>query len=65
MQLLANLLLLAHQLCATSALRVIENGLGKAVYDSEDNIVGYALLASDKKANLPSQVCTCRSFLSF
>ena len=62
MQLLANLFLLAHQLPLTSGLRVIDNGLGLAVYGAEDSVVDYALLASDKKAALPSQVhnlCHC------
>ena len=56
MQLFANLVLLAHQLSLTSGLRVIDNGLGLAVYGAEDSVVDYALLASDKKAALPSQV---------
>ena len=56
MQLFANLVLLAHLLSLTSGLRVIDNGLGLAVYDSEESIVDYALLASDQKAALPSQV---------
>ena len=56
MQLLTNLFLLAHQLNLTSGLRVIENGLGLPVYGDEENIVDYALLASDQKAALPSQV---------
>ena len=56
MQLFANLVLLVHQLSLTSGLRVIDNGLGLAVYDSEESIVDYAVLASDKKAALPNQV---------
>ena len=56
MQLFANLVLLAHQLSLTSGLRVIDNGLGLAVYGSEERIVDYALLASDQKSALPSQV---------
>ena len=58
MQLLANLFLLAiaHQVSLISGLRVIDNGLGLPVYDSEESIVDYALLASDQKAALPSQV---------
>ena len=58
MQLLVNLILLAiaHQLSLTSGLRVIDNGLGPPVYDSEENVVDYALLAADTKATLPSQV---------
>ena len=63
MQLLANLLLLAHQLSLTSGLRVIDNGLGEHVY-FEENIVDYALLAADDKAALPTQVQTI-IFLSF
>ena len=56
MQLFANLVLLAHQLSLTSGLRVIDNGLGLPVYDSEESIVDFALLASDQKSALPSQV---------
>ena len=56
MQLLTNLFLLAHLLSLTSGLRVIDNGLGPPVYDSEENVVDYALLAADTKATLPSQV---------
>ena len=56
MQLLANLFILAHQLRLTSGLRVLDNGLGLAVYGSEHTVVDYALLASDKKDALPSQV---------
>ena len=56
MQLLTNLFLLAHQLNLTSGLRVIDNGLGLAAYGAEENIVDYALLATDQKAALPSQV---------
>ena len=56
MQLLTNLFLLAHQISLTSGLRVIDNGLGFSVYDSEESIVDYALLAADQKAALPSQV---------
>ena len=56
MQLLTNLFLLAHQLNLISGLRVIDNGLGLPVYGAEENIVDYALLATDQKAALPSQV---------
>ena len=56
MQLLTNLFLLAHQLNLISGLRVIDNGLGLAAYGAEENIVDYALLATDQKAALPSQV---------
>ena len=56
MQLFANLVLLAHQLSLTSGLRVIDNGIGLPVYGSEESIVDFALLASDQKAALPSQV---------
>ena len=62
MQALTNLFLFSHQLCLTSGLRVLDNGLGFAVYGSEESIGDYALLASDKKAALPSQVhelCHC------
>ena len=56
MQVLANLVLLAHQLTLTSGLRVIDNRLGFALYGDEESIIDYALLASDQKAALPSQV---------
>ena len=56
MQLFANLVLLAHQLSLTSGLRVIDNRLGFALYGDEESIIDYALLASDQKAALPSQV---------
>ena len=56
MQLLTNLILLAHQLQVTSGLRVLDNGLGPAVFGAEDIVIDYALLASDQKASLPSQV---------
>ena len=56
MQVLANLFLLIHQLSFTSGLRVIDNGLGLAVYGSEERVVDFALLAADTKATLPSQV---------
>ena len=56
MQLLTNLFLLAHQLNPISGLRVIDNGVGLAAYGAEENIVDYALLATDQKAALPSQV---------
>ena len=58
MQLFTTLSILAHQISLISGLRVIDNGLGPAVYGSEENIVDYALLADDQKAALPSQVCT-------
>ena len=51
-----SIFLLAQQLSAISALRVLENGLGLPVYGAEETIVDYALLAADQKANLPSQV---------
>ena len=51
---LTNLILLAHQLGLTFALRVIDNGLGLPVYNVP--LVDYAFLAADKKAALPSQV---------
>ena len=56
MQLFTNLFLLAHQISLIAGLRVIDNGLGLPVYGAEENIVDYALLASDQKAALPSQV---------
>ena len=51
-----SIFLLAQQLSAISALRVLENGLGLPVYGAEETIVDYALLADDPKATLPSQV---------
>ena len=59
MQLLTNLFFLAHQLKITSGLRVLDNGLGPAVFGEEEGVVDYALLAFDQKAALPSQVCVC------
>ena len=56
MQLLTNLILLAHQLQMTSGLRLLDNGLGPAVFGAEEEVVDYALLAKDQKAALPSQV---------
>ena len=56
MQLLTNIFLLAHQLQTTSGLRVLDNGLGPAVFGAEEIVIDYALLASDQKASLPSQV---------
>ena len=56
MELLTNLFFLAHQLKITSGLRVLDNGLGPAVFGAEDIVIDYALLASDQKASLPSQV---------
>ena len=54
---LNNLFLLAvHQLCATSALQVIDNGLGLGIFGAEDLMVDYAVLAADKKATLANQV---------
>ena len=52
---LTNLCLLSYQLILTSGLRVIDNGLGEAVY-YEENIFDDALLAADTEAALPSQV---------
>ena len=56
MRLLFNLFFLAHQLSLTSGVRIIENGLGLAVYFNEDKMLDYGLLAADTKATLPSQV---------
>ena len=56
MRLLANVFFLTQQLSLTSGLRVIDNGLGLAVYGSEERVVDFALLAADTKATLPSQV---------
>ena len=55
MQLLMKLFV-AHQLIPTSALVVIDNGVGPAAYGTEESIVDYALLAADQNAALPSQV---------
>ena len=57
MQLMRNIclpFLLAHM--TTFGLRVISNGLGLPVYGDAEKTVNYALLASDQKAALPSQV---------
>ena len=62
MQLLTNLILLAHQLQMTSGLRLLDNGLGPAVFGAEEEVVDYALLAKDQKAALPSQVQDLRCF---
>ena len=56
MELLTNLFFLAHQLKITSGLRVLDNGLGPAVFGAEEEVIDYALLAKDQKAALPSQV---------
>ena len=63
MRLLFNLFFLAHQLSLTSGVRVIDNGLGLAVYGSEDTMVDFALLAADTKASLPKQVQAESHFL--
>ena len=49
-------LLVVHQLIPTSALVVIDNGVGPPSYGAEESIVDYALLAADQNAALPSQV---------
>ena len=49
---------------STSGLRVLDNGLGLPVYGAEDNVVDFASLANDRKADLPSQVGAC-SFISY
>ena len=59
MQLLTNIFLLAYQLQTTSGLRMLDNGLGPAVFGEEEGVIDYALLAFDQKAALPSQVCVC------
>ena len=64
MQLLTNLCLFSHQIILASGLRVIGNGLGEHIY-TEKNVVDYALLASDSKATLPSQVQAICYFLIF
>ena len=56
MQLLKNLIFLAHKLQMTSGLRGLDNGLGPAVFGAEEGVIDYALLAKDQKAALPSQV---------
>ena len=50
---------------STSGLRVLDNGLGLPVYGAEDNVVDFASLANDQKADLPSQVAVCSPFLLF
>ena len=50
--LLTNIFLLAYQLSAISLLRVIDNGLGDAVFGG---VVDYAHLAADQKSSVPSQ----------
>ena len=62
MKLWTNLFLLAHQVSSALSLRVIDNGLGLTVYGAEANMIDYAQLASDQKADLPSQV---QYFFSF
>ena len=59
---MTNLFFLAHQLKITSGLRVLDNGLGPAVFGAEEEVVDYALLANDQKAALPSQVQDLRCF---
>ena len=59
------LFLFAHQLETTYGLRVIDNGLGLAVYGAEERMVDYASLAADTKAALPSQVQPLASLLIF
>ena len=49
---------------STSGLRVLDNGLGLPVYGAEDNVVDFASLANDQKADLPSQVAVS-SFISY
>ena len=49
---------------STSGLKVLDNGLGLPVYGAEDNVVDFASLANDRKADLPSQVGAC-SFISY
>lgn len=56
MQRLTIAFLLAQQLCTTCALRVLDNGLGLEVFGDEETIVDFAVLATDQKASLPSQV---------
>ena len=65
MQLLTNIFLLTHQLQTTSGLRVLDNGLGPAVFGEEEGVIDYALLAFDQKAALPSQVCVCAPYGQF
>ena len=56
MQLFRDIFLLAHQLRTMSGIRVIDNGMGPPVFGAEEIIADFALLASDQKATLPSQV---------
>ena len=56
MQFVTNLFLLALRLKTTSGLKVIDSGIGLAEYGAEEKIGDYAVLASDQKASLPTQV---------
>ena len=59
MQFQIYLYFLAKQHYLASALQVIDNGIGPAVYGAEDMMVDYAYLADDQNAALPSQVGGC------
>ena len=56
MQWLAYVILLLRQDYITTALRVIENGLGLPIFMEEDIMFDYAILADDQKDALPTQV---------
>ena len=56
MQLLIYIIPLLQQNCITTALRVIENGLGLPIFMEEEIMFDFAILADDQKAALPSQV---------
>ena len=56
MQWLAYVILLLRQNYITTALRVIENGLGLPIFMEEDIMFDYAILADDQKGALPTQV---------
>ena len=58
MKILIKMIHLRKLTFCTSAfgLKVIDTGLGHAVFGAEDKIVDYALLALDEKASLPTQV---------
>ena len=56
MQILTNHFLLFYHFSTTSALKMIDNGLGPPVFGSEESIVDFAFLATDEKAALPREV---------
>ena len=54
MQFQIYLFFLGKQHYLASALQVIDNGIGPAVYGTEDMMVDYAYLADDQNHALPS-----------